>query len=51
MIGQFDYIIGDPAMREKIKSTLRVIWMAVVLGFACIGFGVFLRMVVQILAW
>ena len=33
------YIIGDPVKREKIRSTLRVIGMSIVLGFACIGFG------------
>lgn len=45
------YLIGDPVKREKINSTLRVIGMSLVLGFACIGFGVILRVVVQILAW
>lgn len=45
------YLIGDPAIREKISSTLRVIGMSFVLGFACIGFGCFLRAVAQILAW
>lgn len=45
------YLIGDPAVRDKVNSTLRVIGMSLVLGFACIGFGVFLRAVVTILAW
>lgn len=45
------YIIGDPVKREKIRSTLRVIGMSLVLGFACIGFGVLLSVVVQICAW
>lgn len=45
------YLIGDPVKRENVNSTLRVIGMSIVLGFACIGLGVVLRMVVQILAW
>lgn len=45
------YIIGNPETREKIRSTLRVIGMSLVLGFACIGFGVLLSVVVQICAW
>lgn len=45
------YLIGDPVKREKINSLLRVIGMSIVLGFACIGFGVILRVWVQILAW
>ena len=45
------YIIGDPALREKISATLRVIGMSLVLGFACIGLGVLLSVVVQICAW
>ena len=45
------YIIGDPVKRGKIRFVLRVIDMSIVLGFACIGFGVLLRVVVQILAW
>jgi len=54
----FDYIIGDPAKREKIArvvrpvvATLRVIGMSIVLGMACIGFGVFLRQLLTILSW
>ena len=45
------YLIGDPALRDKINSTLRVIGMSLVLGFACIGLGCFLHAVVTILAW
>ena len=45
------YIIGDPKVREKINWTLRVIGMSIVLGYACIGFGVFLHAVAQVLAW
>ena len=45
------YIIGDPVKRDKIRFVLRVIGMSVVLGFACIGFGVVLITWVQILAW
>ena len=45
------YIIGDPAVRDKINSTLRVIGMSLVLGFACIGLGCFLHAVVTILSW
>ena len=37
--------------REKIRFVLRVIGMSLVLGFACIGFGVLLSVVVQICAW
>lgn len=50
MLG-YDYIIGDPAIRERIRQTLRIIGMSIVLGFACIGFGVLLSVVVQIAAW
>ena len=45
------YLIGDPAVREKINSTLRVTGMSIVLGFACIGLGALARVVVTILAW
>ena len=45
------YLIGDPIKRDRLNSTLRVIGMSLVLGFACIGFGVILRVWVQILAW
>ena len=45
------YLIGDPVKRNKLNSTLRVIGMSLVLGFACIGFGAVLMTVVQILAW
>jgi hypothetical protein len=45
------YLIGDPVKRNWINSLLRVIGMSIVLGFACIGFGVILRVWVQILAW
>lgn len=50
MLG-FKYIIGDPAVREKIKTTLRVIGMSIVLGMACLGFGVLLSVYLQIAAW
>ena len=52
------YIIGDPVKREKINRVLSVIWatvrvigMSIVLGFACIGFGVVMRQVLTILSW
>lgn len=45
------YLIGDPAVRDKINATLRVAGMSIVLGFACIGFGTVLGAWVQILAW
>ena len=45
------YIFGNPETRQKINSTLRVIGMSIVLGFACIGFGAVLGAWVQILAW
>lgn len=45
------YLIGDPVKRDKVNSTLRVIGMSLVLGFACIGFGVILGVIVQISAW
>lgn len=31
------YIIGDPAVREKINRTARIAWKSVVYAFACIG--------------
>jgi len=45
------YLIGDPVRRDRLNSTLRVIGMSLVLGFACIGFGAVLISWVQILAW
>ena len=45
------YLIGDPVRRDRLNSTLRVIGMSLVLGFACIGFGVVLRQVLTILSW
>ena len=45
------YLIGDPIKRNNLNSTLRVIGMSLVLGFACIGLGTVLIAVVQILAW
>lgn len=33
------YIIGDPAKREKVRSTLRVVWFSFVYAFALIGLG------------
>lgn len=33
------YLIGDPVKRDKIRSTLRVVWFSVVYAFACIGIG------------
>lgn len=45
------YLIGDPVKREKVNSTLRVIGMSLILGFACIGFGVLLSVLLQISAW
>lgn len=47
----YKYIIGDPVLREKIRSTLRVIGMSIVLGLACLGFGVLLSVYLQIAAW
>ena len=44
-------MIGDPIKRNKLNSTLRVIGMSLILGFACIGLGTVLIAVVQILAW
>jgi len=45
------YLIGDPDKRNRLNQTLRVIGMSLVLGFACIGFGVILGVIVQISAW
>ena len=45
------YIFGNPETRQKINFTLRVVGMSIVLGLACIGFGVLLITVIQILAW
>ena len=47
----YTYLIGDPEIRERVKSALRVIGMSVILGFACIGVGVLLSVVLQICAW
>ena len=33
----YDYLIGDPAVREKLNGTLRVVGMSIVLGFSCIS--------------
>ena len=45
------YLIGDPEKRDRLNRTLRVIGMSLILGFACIGFGVILGVIVQISAW
>ena len=45
------YLIGDPAVRDKVRFVFRTIGMSLVLGFSCIGFGVFLHAIVQICAW
>lgn len=52
------YLIGDPAIRGKINKVLSVVWatvrvigMSVILAFACIGFGVFLKQWQTILSW
>ena len=45
------YLIGDPAVRDKVNFVLRVTGMSIVLAMACVGLGVVLRMVVTILAW
>lgn len=33
------YINGDPARREKFRSTVRVVWFCFVYTFALIGIG------------
>ena len=31
------YLIGDPAVREKLNRRLRIAWKVTVYSFACIG--------------
>lgn len=31
------YLIGDPAVREKIQRFFRIAWKSIVYAFACIG--------------
>lgn len=45
------YLIGNPAVRDRLNKNLRIIGMSIVLAFACIGFGVLMSVIVQILAW
>ena len=50
MLG-YDYIIGDPAVRERIRSGVRFWVRCVVLALACIGLGALLATVCQLCAW
>lgn len=47
----YSYIIGDPAVREKITSTARFAAKVVVLALAVIGAAALLTVVCQISAW
>ena len=51
MMFGYTYLIGDPAVRERVNETVRIVVKSIIGGFACIGLGVVLRMVAQILAW
>jgi hypothetical protein len=45
------YIIGNPRVREKIKSVLWFAWTCIVYALAGIGLGAILWVVCQISAW
>lgn len=47
----FDYIIGDPAVRDKISSTVEYTVKVIVLALAVIGAAALLMVVCQICAW
>lgn len=47
----YDYLIGDPTVRNGISRVCRFITKAVVYGFALFGFIVYMMMVCQISAW
>lgn len=47
----FDYIIGDPAVREKISRAVRFMVKATVLALAVIGAAALLTALCQISAW
>lgn len=50
MLG-FDYIIGDPAIREKISEIFRIAVKSITIAFALVGvFAVFVA-ICQIAAW
>ena len=50
MLG-YDYIIGDPIIREKIRDGFRFAAKCVVIALACIGLGALLATICQICAW
>lgn len=47
----FDYIIGDPAVREKISRAVRFAVKVIVLALAVIGACALLTVICQICAW
>lgn len=47
----FDYIIGDPAVREKISRAVEYTVKVIVLALAVMGAAALLTVVCQILAW
>ena len=47
----FNYIIGDPVVREKIAHTVRVTVKSVTIAFALVGVFAVLVSICQILAW
>ncbi len=47
----FDYLIGDPAVREKLNRALRIAAKSIIGALACIGLGALLATVCQICAW
>ena len=47
----FDYIIGDPAVREKISRAVRFTAKVIVLALAVIGAAALMTVLCQISAW
>lgn len=47
----YDYIIGDPVVREKISRTARIAVKVTVLALAVIGAVALLTVICQISAW
>lgn len=47
----FDYIIGDPAVREKISRAVEYTVKVIVLALAVIGACALLTVICQICAW
>ena len=51
MMFGFDYIIGDPAGREKISRAVEYTVKVIVLALAVVGAAALLTVVCQICAW